>query len=238
MRTSTVNSILAMIAFLIPAGLLAQTQTSPVTPDFSGVWQGRGAARESGYVFTKEPLPMQPWAEKQYNYNKGPRDPMGHGRNEVFPSVDCKAPPGPMYVLTPPVPFEIIQIPGRVIMRYETDHLWRDIWLDAQHPKDLKPTWMGHSVGHWDGDTLVIDTIGIRPGWLDGAGHVNSDALHVIERLRRTDHDTLRDDMAFEDPKAYSKPFTGQYFFKLRSYTDLGEEARCTEFWQELPLTF
>ena len=182
---------------------------------------------------------MQPWAEKQYNYNKSSLNPIGHGRNEVYPNVACNTPPGPLYIMTPPTPFEILQVPGRVIMLYETDHWWRDIWLDAQHPKNLKPTWMGHSVGRWDGDTLVIDTAGIREGtWLDGAGHVHSDALHIVERIRRIDQNTLQDDMTFDDPKAYTKPFTGQYFFRFRPKEEIGENSRCTEFWQELPLTF
>jgi len=250
MKFSSIVLALAAVVFAFPPFVLAQTPPAPAkgkgsnatnaTPDFSGVWQGRLAVRQSGYVFTREPLPMQPWAEKQYNYNKGPLDPNGHARNEVYPNVACTAPPGPLYILTVPTPFEIIQIPGRIIMLYETDHWWRDIWMDAQHPKDLKPTWMGHSVGRWDGDTLVIDTTGIRAGtWLDGAGHVHSDALHIVERLRRTDQNMLQDDLTFDDPKAYTKPFTGQYFFRLRPGDDVsGENARCNEFWQELPLTF
>jgi len=248
MRSRSIVLVLAAVALALPPFALAQIQqagkgkssnATNATPDFSGVWQGRGAARGAGYVFTKDPLPMQPWAEKQYNYNKSPKDPLGHPRNEVDPTVTCQVPPGPTWIMTPPRPFEIIQIPGRVIMLYEWDHWWRDIWMDAQHPKDLKPTWMGHSIGKWDGDTLVIDTTGIRAGtMLDGAGHVHSDALHVIERIRRVDPSTLQDDMTFEDPKAYTKPFTGQYRFALRPGWDMVEEARCEERWQELPLTF
>ena len=113
---------------------------------------------------------------------------------------------------------EIIQIPGRILLRYEFDHLLRDVWMDGrEHPKDLEPTYMGHSTGRWDGDTLVVDTIGFNDKtWLDRIGHRHSENLHVVEKFRRLDHDTLRDDITVEDFKAFAKPWVTHVIFVLR----------------------
>ena len=85
-----------------------------------------------------------------------------------------------------------------------------------EHPKDLEQTYMGHSIGRYEGDTLVIDTIGFNDKtWLDPMGLPHSDALHVVERISRTDHDTLQVDYTLDDPKAYTKPWTAQRIFNL-----------------------
>jgi hypothetical protein len=84
------------------------------------------------------------------------------------------------------------------------------------HPTDSDPTWMGHSIGRWDGDTLVVDTVGINDqSWLDGFGHPHSEALHVVERFRRVNHDTLEVSLVYEDPKVYTKPWIGKVTFHL-----------------------
>jgi hypothetical protein len=87
---------------------------------------------------------------------------------------------------------------------------------------------MGDSIGKWDGDTLVIDTIGFNDKtWLDRIGHPHSDALHVVERMRRVDHETLSDEITIEDPKAYTKSWTGQTRFQLRPDLALDWEGVC-----------
>jgi hypothetical protein len=76
---------------------------------------------------------------------------------------------------------------------------------------------MGHSIGKWDGDTLVVDTVALRPEtFLDGAGHPHSDALHLVERIHRVDADTLDDTLVVDDPKAYTKPWSMQKTYKLK----------------------
>ena len=103
-------------------------------------------------------------------------------------------------------------------MIFEYDHFVRHIYTDRrEHLPNMKPTWMGDSTGNWQGDTLVVDTIGFNDkSWLDQVGHPHSDALHLVERIRRVDRDTLRDDIEIDDPKAYSRAWSGRQTFKLR----------------------
>ncbi len=105
-----------------------------------------------------------------------------------------------------------------MIILYERDHNVRQIWMDQQHPEGYPPSFMGHSIGWWEGDTLVVDTIHLRgDNWLDSAGHPISDAMHIVERYRRTAQDTLVIDYLFDDPKVYTKPWTGQRAFQLQA---------------------
>ena len=94
-------------------------------------------------------------------------------------------------------------------MLFEYDHYVRHIYTERrEHPKDLAPTWMGDSIGKWDRGTLIVDTVGLTDkSWLDQVGHPHSDALHVVERIKRIDHETLEDNLLFDDPKAYTKPW-------------------------------
>jgi len=102
-------------------------------------------------------------------------------------------------------------------MLFEFDHLFREIYTDGRgHSTTVGPTWMGDSIGKWEGDTLVVDTTNFNDkSWLDWTGHPHSDQLHLVERIRRVDHNTLRDDMTFDDPKAYTHPWSGLAMFEL-----------------------
>jgi hypothetical protein len=113
---------------------------------------------------------------------------------------------------------QIVQVPGQVIMMFEYDHYQRLIYTNRrEHPKDLDLSWMGDSIGRWEGKTLVVDTVGLNDKtWLDQVGHPHSTALHVVERLRRVDHETLVDDITIDDPKAYTKAWGGELVYKLR----------------------
>ena len=96
-------------------------------------------------------------------------------------------------------------------------HTYRQIFMDGRkHPEDPSPTWYGHSIGRWEGDTLVIDTIGLNTKfWLDGSGIQHTEQLHMVERWTRTNYTTLRRDVTFEDPGAFTKPFTVTYTARL-----------------------
>ena len=237
MRYRFLGLILAWVAvFPFSPVILAQTAKgsgaaktrTAATPDLSGVWMKVGR-----FGFTKEEPPMQPWAEAKYKAaREGEKDPEQKGRDDLDPSISC-FPPGPTRIFLVPRPFEIMQIPGRVLLHFEWDHWVRHIWTDGrEHPqaKDLDPTYMGHSIGKWDGDPLVVDTIGLNDKtWLDGLGHPHSDALHLVERIRRVDHATLQIDLTFDDPKAYTKPWTGEQVFKLRPGWDIAEQIICED---------
>ena len=117
-----------------------------------------------------------------------------------------------------------------MVMYFEYDHFVREIFTDGrQHTPDLNPTWMGEALGKWDGDTLVVDTIGFNDKtWLDYSGHPHSDALHVVERIRRVNHGTLVNDITIEDPKAYTKPWVSHMVFDLHPDWKI-EETICED---------
>ena len=107
-----------------------------------------------------------------------------------------------------------------------------------KHPPldELDPTWYGHSIGWWEGDTLVVDTVGFNGKmWLDNRGHVGTDKMHLVERYTRTDLGNMRVDMTVTDPGAYSKPFTSTGLARLMPKTDELIEYVCNENNQDLP---
>jgi hypothetical protein len=120
-------------------------------------------------------------------------------------------PPGVPRMMYTPYPTEIFQMPDRILFIYEGGaHVWRIIWMDGrQQPKDPNPNYLGYSVGHWEGDTLVVDTIGMNERtWLDAAGHPHGEKLHVTEKFTRPDSNTLRLEATIDDPDYYTKPWT------------------------------
>jgi hypothetical protein len=120
-------------------------------------------------------------------------------------------PPGVPRMMYTPYPAEILQLPERIVFIYEGGaHVWRNIWMDGRaQPKDPNPTYLGYSVGKWEGDTLVVDTVGMNDRtWLDAAGHAHGEKLHVTERFTRTDSNTLKIEATMEDPDYYTKPWT------------------------------
>ena len=152
-------------------------------------------------------VPFMPWSAAVYDY---------HIRNEAKydPEGYCLPPGGPRMMVTP-YPMEIIQIPEqkRILMIFEgATHIWREIYMDGrEHPRgdSLNPTFLGHSVGRWDGDTLVIDVVGFNEGsWLDPIGHPHTDLLHLVERLSRPSKQTLHYEATIDDPGAYTRPWT------------------------------
>jgi hypothetical protein len=152
-------------------------------------------------------VPTMPWSAAVYNYNlknQGKYDPEGY----------CLPPGGPRMMVTP-YPMEIIQLPEqkRIIMTFEgATHIWREIYMDGrEHPRDdaLNPTYLGHSIGHWEGDTLVVDVVGFNENsWLDPLGHPHTGMLHLIEKFTRTNKNTLHYEATIDDPGAYTKPWT------------------------------
>ncbi|MDR2216088.1 MAG: hypothetical protein LBE59_09645 [Nevskiaceae bacterium] len=189
-----------------------QTRTpAPRLPDGkidfggNGVWNlpyvTNMAARMVGYKEGDLP-PMLPWARAMYQYNRA---------NDVKydPEGFCLPPGGPRSMGTP-YPMEIIQNRDRIIMIFEGGgHVWREIHMDGrEHPKQLNPTYFGHSVGHWEGDTLVVDTVGYNEKtWVDFSGLMHTEQLHTVERISRPFKEVLRYEATYDDPGAYTAPW-------------------------------
>src|SRR5271165_4849873 len=221
-----------LATLILPSLVFAQAPSAPKPPDLSGVWgvKGSPATRYLSWSFSKDEPPMTPWAEERFKLTKpsfGPRA-VEDSNDPVNPTtlsaVGC-FPPGMPRLYLQPFPLEIIQTPSRVIMLFEFSHFVRQIYTDGRkHNTDLGPTWMGDSIGHWDGDTLVVDTIGFNDKtWVDRAGHPHSEDMHVVERMHRADAKTLQIDVTIEDPKAYTKPWGGRMMFELRPTWHISE---------------
>ena len=167
---------------------------------------------------------MTTWGDAQFKRNRpgfGP-NPVSSGSND--PILAC-FPPGVPRVYVQFVPFQFVQLRGEILELFEYDHFVRHIYTDGRsHPKEQELTWMGHSIGQFEGQTLVVDTVGMNDKtWIDRAGHPHSSSLHVIERISRPDRNTLLDDITIDDPKAYTAAFTGQMTFELQPKWELKE---------------
>jgi hypothetical protein len=203
-----------------PRPAIALKAQSAISPrDLSGIWM----ERQEAVTFGAQEPPLLPWAAEKFRAAKPGYGPRATPHPED-PILSC-LPPGVPRIMLIPFPIQVVQSPGEVILLFEYDHYVRHISLDRrEHPKNLDSTWMGDSIGHWEGDTLVVDTAGLNDKtWLDQVGHPHSDGLHVIERIRRVDRETLQDDVTIDDPRAYAKPWTGQQEFKLKPAWRLSE---------------
>jgi hypothetical protein len=210
----------AVLAF--SSALFAQTDKQMETPkspvsssalshDLSGVWMQYPDGPAPGVpgmnaVDERFRPPFTPWGQARFAAARPMQGPTAVPGQENAPTLHCD-PDGPPRVLNLPNPFEIIQIPGRVLMFFELGHVWRTIWTDGRaFPKDPDPSWLGYSVGRWEGDTFVVDTIGFNDKlWVDVYGSPRSDQMHLTERYRRLNHDTLEMQITMDDPKAYTK---------------------------------
>ena len=170
---------------------------------------------------------MTAWGLSRFKANKPNLGPTGVSlKDSNDPVIDCFPPGVPRIYLQRGEPVEMIQIPGRCSHAFRIRSLHSpDSYTDGRpHPKDLAPTWMGDSVGKWEGDTLVIDTVGFNDKtWLDAVGHPHSDQLHLVERIRRVNHDTLTINLTIDDPKAYTKPWGGHEVFELKPTWNISE---------------
>ena len=180
-----------------------------IIDDMSGMGGGSKndatRARQSKMVDKIQEVPFLPWAKKLYEV----RD---QSLSNDDPEGFC-LPPGIPRMMNTPFPMQIYQLPDRILQLYEGGaHMWRVIWMDGrEHPKgdQLNLTYLGYSVGHWEGDTLVVDVRGFNERtWLDAAGHPHTDQLRVIERYTRESEKVLHYEATIEDPGAYTKPWT------------------------------
>lgn len=170
------------------------------TPDLSGVWLGGGSNSSdiSKGLKPGDTLAMLPSAEKIFKSRQAKDDPEANCLPFGIPR-------------SAPYPWRILQAQGHYFILYEGNiHSFRQIFMDGRgHPADPDPTWYGHSIGHWDGQTLVVDTVGFNDKfWFDYLGHPHTEQLHTIERYTRTDLGNMSIEVTIDDPGSYAKPFT------------------------------
>ncbi len=189
-------------------------------PNLTGVYNssffnfGGAAARGERDPITAT---LKPGAEK-YKVVRGPKD------AGVY--ADCM-PTGVPLAYFVPYQWEIVQGLDKVVILYEYLHMFRVIPIDGTHPADPDPTWMGDAVGHWDGDTLVVDTVGFNDRTELPGAFRHSEALHVVERFHRADFDHLEWDATIEDPNVFARPWTLHRVFPLRADLDKVDEYVC-----------
>jgi hypothetical protein len=216
------TSLTFALAALAPAGVAGPPQDSKAAsaskhPDLAGVWFMQDKIHPN--LIAPEDAPLTSWGAEQFKIN----------RASLNPDSIC-LPSGVPRIWQIPAPFEIIPLQGRIVIFHEHEHLVRQIHMNrTEHPKDLIPTWMGDSTGHWEGDTLVVDTTGFNAlTWADLWGLPHSEALHVVERIHRVGRDVLEVNLTIEDSKAYTKPWTAVRRFDLKPNWEIGEEI-CEE---------
>jgi hypothetical protein len=239
MRTSmTLMSAFAVVALIAATcrPLAAQPATAPVQtlPDWSGIWnphelnifdptaprQAQNKKNSSAADMREFPPYNVEWEER---YKKLLADNLAGKPTD--PTAGC-VPGGMPRIMTTPYPFEIVTQPNRVLILHEVSSQVRRIWTDGRpHPADLDPTYMGHSIGHWEGDTLVVDTVGMRGDTVfDVTAAPHSDKIHVTERIRRLSPTKLEDQFVVEDPVAFTRPWR-----VVRTY-DLKPDWQITEY--------
>lgn len=202
-------------------------------PDLSGIWQAEAEQRGPGLFGLGESPNSKYFRNILADYKPGeePLTTAGeellrqHSRPGAFnPSLNC-LPDGTPHADLLPEPFKIIQTPREIVMLYEVETTFRQVHLDGRKQLiDPSPTWMGYSVGRWDGDTLVVDTLGFNgQSWLDARGHGHSEDMRVEERFHRRDFGHLEVELTITDPKTFTMPITIHFVEGLLPDTDLLE---------------
>jgi hypothetical protein len=194
-----------------PSTSVATPRMPDGKPNLTGVYNSAGGARDA-----IQPA-LKPGAEK-YKVVRGPTD------AGVYATCMPTGVPLAYFV---PYQWEIVQGLDRVVILYEYLHMFRVIPINGTHPADPDPTWMGDSIGHWEGDTLVVDSVGYNDRTELPGAFRHTEALHVVERFHRTDFDHLQWEATIEDPNVFAKPWTMTRTFPLRTDLDKVDEYVC-----------
>ena len=230
-RTAAVAAVCALV-------LSASVATGQVptkgehNADLSGVWTNQnvpGTGEWAIYTFSKDLPEMTAWGKARFDAAKPQRGPRGVPVAETDDLVYRCYPPGTPRIYIHPFPMEIIQLPGRVLMIFEYDHLVRQIYTDGrEHRTDLPTSWMGDSIGHWEGKTLVVESTNFNDKtWIDRIAVPHSEEMKLIERLYLNDEGQLQVDMRVEDPKALAKPWEFSRYYRKTDWTI--EELMCVD---------
>ena len=246
-------SIAALAALAATAPAAAQFNGAPQSPPPEGVSAGEGAANPKGHYaeldslpdwggiwFVKfsrpapgSPPPPQPKLKADYAEKRAAWLAAVKANDGVVPRArsNCSPPGMPRIMRLPQYPYEFIFAPGRVTINQEAWMQTRTIWTDGRgHDPDHDPGFMGDSIGHWEGDTLVVDTVGISGELELDIGFPHSDALHLVERIHLDpdDPDVLVNEMWMEDPEALAEPYTETARYRRDRYGKL-LEFQCSE---------
>ena len=194
-------------------------------PDLSGVWESEPRFfNDLAKDLKPGEVVMQPWAKSLQAEREGKDhrdDPLSKCMPPGVPRIDITSAPAPH-------PFKVVQTPALVVLLYETsaNSTFRQVFLDGRPlPKEPQPTWLGYSIGHWEGDTLVVETMGFNGrSWLDTAkGHPQTESAHVTERFTRRDFGHMEIGITIDNPGAYEKPWRADVPVHLMADTDLIE---------------
>jgi hypothetical protein len=186
------------------------------TPKDKGVWLPGGGGFQG--VQSQEPVPFQPWAKAVLDDRL---------KNQLEPHTRCK-PSGFVRQFLTPYGVEFVELPEiqRIfIFDIGGPHTYRTIYMDGRtHPTNLDPTFYGHSIGWWEGDTLVVDTIGYNEGfWMDRRGSPTTEKLHTLERFTRTNAAVIHYETTVDDPGAYTKQWSNAFDLRWENGTELFE---------------
>jgi hypothetical protein len=187
-------------------------------PDLSGIWRGAGPLYRFNIAQDLEPQDIQPWAEALFlqRVRESRKD------SPLAKCLPVSVPFHSFFNLT-----RIVQTPGLMMIVYESPNSpHRTVFTDGRDlPKDPNPAFLGYSIGRWEGDTLVVTTTGFNDlGWLDSAGHPQTESLRITERMRRRDFGHMDFEITIDDPKVFTKPFTVKTQRLLAPDTDLLED--------------
>lgn len=206
-------------------------RTADGHPDLSGFWMPVQAVKHLLDLSADLPpgsVPLRPWAQEVYQERI-------ENNGKDHPGVRCW-PSGIPEKNNIPDGLKIVQTPDLMIVLHESRTIYRQIFTDGRPlPRDAQPTWMGYSVGHWEGDTFIVETIGQNgKTWLDMRGLLATEELRVVERFTRPSIGRINIDVTIDDPKAYTKPWDVTLSWRLVPDTDLIESI-CEENNRDLP---
>jgi len=208
-----------MIGSITVLALTLAAQAGTTSPDLSGFWNNQytpNLAQALGH----EPPYTAYGAERWKNVD-----------TKDDPTGKC-LPVGPSRAFTAPMPVQIVQSSRVIAFLFEYQTIYRMVYMDGRHPSDIMdyPEFMGHSVGHWESDTLVVDTIGINErSWLDTAGHEHSGKLHLTERIQKVDDNHLKYTVTYDDPVFFTETWSITRTFTRGKETDRIMAYSCEE---------
>lgn len=206
--------------------LLCAAQAAPAATDLNDIVWHPVNPQEPLTPADGSPVPLLPHAGETYRRN---RESIQAGNDEIDLTRRCQ-PPGVPRILSQPMPFEFLQRDEIIFISYQWNHLVRVVEMDVPQPEPIGPTFFGQSVGRWEADTLVIDTIAFNDSTLlDDLGMPHSDSLHLTERYRLdSDARRLQLQLTIEDPQTFSKPWQAELQFRADPGRRLAEDV-CVE---------